>query len=87
MNGVFYMVVRIFVDSTTHNSVEYFKEEDYNHDTDVLERAASARLYNIVSADLQNQNVKYQMAYILDNHGEYVIPPIVYDRREPEPEE
>lgn len=80
MNGIFYMVVRIFIDTTTHNSVEYFWAKDYD-DLGKLNVAASARFHNIISADLMNENVVYQQTYVIDNGGNYVERPVIFDRR------
>ena len=77
---MFYMVVRIFIDSSNHNSVEYFKVADYDS-VDACLRAAEARFHNIITADLQNQSVNYQMTYIIDNGGNFVERPVVFDRR------
>ena len=81
MEGIFYMVVRIFVDSTNHNSVEYFKAEDYDN-MDRLREAAAARFHNIISADLQNPSVVYQQAFVIDNGGNFIDMPVIFDRRE-----
>ena len=78
---MFFMVVRVYLDSQNHNSIEYFKVADYA-DTDACLRAAEARFHNIITADLQNQNVVYQMTYIIDNGGNMIEHPVVFDRRE-----
>lgn len=78
---MFYMVVRIYRDAQDNHSVQYFKEADYP-DRGACLRAAEARFHNIITADLQNPDVKYQMTYIMDNAGNLIERPVIFDRRE-----
>ena len=77
---MFYMVVRIFRDPQDNNSVQYFNVSDYESQ-DACLRAAEARFHNIITADLQNPNVVYQMTYIMDNAGNLAEKPVIFDRR------
>lgn len=78
-----YHIVRIFVknDKETH-SVEF--KDTY------LE--AQQRFFNVVASDLANDDITWQMAYIVDSKG-LMLECRVFDRRpidpepEPEPEE
>ena len=67
----FFQVIRIFFkgEAKSH-SVEYF--DDYN--------AALQRYFNILAADLANNQVTYNSAYLIDNGGN-VIRRDVFDRR------
>ena len=76
---MFYMVVRIYRDAQDNHSVQYFKESDYP-DRDACLRAAEARYHNVITADLQNPDVKYQMTYIMDNAGNLIERPVIFDR-------
>ena len=68
---MFFQVIRIFFKGETRsNSVEYF--DDYN--------AALQRYFNIIAADLANDQVTYNAAYLIDNGGA-VIRHEVFDRR------
>lgn len=78
---MFYMVVRIFRTAQDNNSIQYFNAADYP-DQDACFRAAEARFHNIITADLQAPDVIYQMTYIMDNAGNLVEKPVVFDRRE-----
>lgn len=77
----FYMVYRIFLDPNKNNSMEIFKVADYPS-VDACLRAAEARFHNIITADLQNPAVEYQMTFILDNGGNYIERPVIFDRRQ-----
>jgi hypothetical protein len=77
---MFYMVVRIFRTSQDNNSIQYFNVSDYESQ-DACLRAAEARFHNIITADLQNPDVVYQMTYILDNAGNFTEKPVIFDRR------
>lgn len=71
---MFYQVIRIFFKGATKsNSIEYF--DDYN--------AAQQRFYNVIAADLANNEVTYNAAYLIDNGGT-TIRKEVFDRREAE---
>ena len=68
---MFYQVIRIFFKSDIKsNSVEYF--DNY--------LSAQARYHNIISADLQNNEVTYQGTYIIDNGGN-MLEHVIFDRR------
>ena len=68
---MFYKVIRIFFKGEAKsNSVEYF--DNY--------LSAQARYHNIISADLQNNEVTYQATYIIDNGGN-MLEHAVFDRR------
>ena len=68
---MFYQVIRIFFKGENKsNSVEYF--DDYD--------AALQRYFNIIAADLANDQVTYNAAYLIDNGGT-VIRHEVFDRR------
>lgn len=79
MNGFFYIVFRIF-----------YKNGKWNHSIQEIadKRQATTRYYNIVAADLGDNDVLYQYCEIKDCTGRPVdnLPPVVYDRRPPEPE-
>ena len=77
---MFYMVVRIFRTSQDNNSIQYFNVADYESQ-DACLRAAEARFHSIITADLQNPDVVYQMTAILDNAGNFVEKPVIFDRR------
>ena len=77
---MFYMVVRIYETKQHNNSVQYFNVADYESQ-DACLRAAEARFHNIITADLQDQNIVYQMTYILDNAGNFTEKPVIFDRR------
>ena len=84
---MFFIVIRLFLSPNKNNSMELFYVSDYDS-VDACVRAAEARFHNIITADLQNENVIYQMAAIMDNAGNFLEKPVVFDRREtPEPEE
>ena len=71
---MFYQVIRIFFKGEARsNSVEYF--DDYS--------AAQQRYFNIIAADLANNEVTYNAAYLIDNAGN-VLRKDVFDRRETE---
>lgn len=78
---MFYMVIRVFETDRHNNSIEYFKAADYDSAIACL-RAAEARFHNIITADLQNEQVIYQMTAIMDNGGNFVEKPVIFDRRE-----
>lgn len=79
MYGFFYIVIRNF-----------YKNGKFNHSIEeyVDKRQATTRYYNIIAADLGNNDVTYQYCEIKDCKGRAVegLPPVVYDRRPPEPE-
>jgi len=77
---MFYMVVRIFRTTQDNNSIQYFNVSDYESQ-DACLRAAEVRFHNIITADLQNPDVVYQMTAILDNAGNFIEMPVVFDRR------
>ena len=73
---MFYQVIRIFFKGEQKsNSIEY--KDSY---TEALQR-----YFNIIAADLANNDVTYNAAYLIDSDGS-VIRKDVFDRR-PEPEE
>ena len=74
MNPIFYIVTRLYMIGT---------EENHSIQTFTDKRTASQRFYNIIAADLANNDVTYQFASICDSFGNYVdgIEPVVYDRR------
>lgn len=70
---MFYQVIRIFFKGETKShSVEYF--DDYN--------AALQRYFNIIAADLANNEVTYNAAYLIDS-GSNVYRKDFFDRRTP----
>lgn len=73
---MFYQVFRIFFkgEAKSH-SIEYHDNYD----------SALQRFFNVISADLSNQEVTYNAAYIIDGYGT-MIRHEVFDRRQPEPE-
>lgn len=74
---MFYQVIRIFFKGATKsNSVEYF--DDYN--------AALQRYFNVIAADLANNEVTYNAAYLIDNIGN-VLRKDVFDRNQVPEEE
>ena len=75
------MVIRVFETDRHNNSIEYFNAADYDSSIACL-RAAEARFHNVITADLQNEQVIYQMAAIMDNGGNFVEKPVIFDRRE-----
>ena len=77
---MFYMVFRNYLDPNKGNSMEMFKVSDYA-DVESCVRAAEARFHNIITADLQAQNVVYQCTFIMDNAGNLIEKPVVFDRR------
>lgn len=77
---MFYMVIRLFMAPNKNNSVEIFSVSDYES-VDACIRAAEARFHNIITADLQNPAVTYQMTGIMDNTGAWLEKPVVFDRR------
>lgn len=70
---MFYQVIRIFFKGETKsNSVEYFDSYD----------SALQRYFNVIAADLANNQVTYNAAYLIDNGGNFIRKD-VFDRREP----
>lgn len=68
---MFYQVIRIFFKGENKsNSVEYFNDYD----------SALQRYFNIIAADLANDQVTYNAAYLIDNGGT-AIRHEVFDRR------
>ena len=76
----FFMVHRVFMNPSKNNSMEVFNVSDYPT-VDACVMAAEARFHNIITADLQNPDVVYQMTFIMDNAGNYVEKPVIFDRR------
>lgn len=76
----FYIVNRIFLNPSKNNSSEIFNVSDYAS-VDACILAAEARFHNIVTADLQNPDVVWQMANIMDNAGNMIEKPVIFDRR------
>ena len=73
---LFYMVVRVFQRSGQMNhSVEYKTEYE----------EAQKRFYGIIAADLANNDITYQAAYIINGTGR-TIDVKVFDRRPNRPE-
>ena len=82
MGQLFYLVVRVFL-----------KNGKYNHSIQEIRdvRQAKQRYYNIIAADLADNDVLYQYCSITDCYGNNVdgLLPVVDDRRpapEPEPQ-
>ena len=76
-NNHFFIVTRLFYKGTTENhSIQTFTDK----------RQATQRFYNIVAADLADNDITFQYASIVDCYGNMVdgIRPVVYDRRVPE---
>lgn len=75
---MFYLVIRVFI-----------KNETESHSVEIKEsfRDAQVRFYGIIAADLANDEVTYNAAYIIDSNG-LLRASQVFDRRpvEPEPE-
>ena len=71
MDGMFYQVVRVFIKGgkTTH-SIEFKEDRD----------EALQRYFNIIAADLANDEITYNAAYIIDSNG-LMIEGRVFDRR------
>lgn len=68
---MFYQVIRVFFKGATKsNSVEYFDSYD----------AALQRYFNVIAADLANNEVTYNAAYLIDNGGN-MMRHEVFDRR------
>lgn len=85
---MFFIVNRLFLTPAKNSSMELFFVDDYDS-VDACVRAAESRFHNIITADLQNENVVYQMTSIVDNAGNFLERPVVFDRRpapEPDPE-
>ena len=77
MDGIFYSVIRIFYKGATEtHSVQQYSDM----------REAQKRFYNIVGADLADNDITYQAAYIIDSNG-VVCDWKVFDRRAEEVEE
>ena len=74
---MFFQVIRIFFKGATKShSVEY-------HDS---YESALQRYFNIIAADLANEQVTYNAAYLVDNDGN-MIRRDVFDRRQEAEEE
>lgn len=76
---MFYLIIRVF-----------FKGETETHSVEIKQnfRDAQVRYYGIIAADLANEEITYNAAYIIDNNG-LLRAGQVFDRRptpEPEPE-
>ncbi len=83
---MFLMVVRVYEKDGWKNSIQYFHLAGYQSADDMV-REAKARFHNILAADLADQAVTYNMAYIMDNAGNIIQAPEIFDRRpQPEPE-
>ena len=83
---MFLMVVRVYEKNGWKNSIQYFHLADYES-VDAMVLDAKARFHNILAADLSDQAVTYNMAYIIDNAGNSIQDPEIFDRRpQPEPE-
>lgn len=68
---MFYQVFRIFFSGETRqHSVQYF---------DTLEDAQK-RYFNVIAADLANDQITYNAAYIIDSNG-LMVEGRVFDRR------
>ena len=78
---MFFMVIRVFETDTHNNSIQYFNVADYES-VDACRMAAEARFHNIITADLQNEAVVYQMTTIIDNAGNFIERPVIFDRRQ-----
>lgn len=79
---MFYLVIRVF-----------FKGETETHSVEIKNsyKDAQVRFYSIIAADLANEEITYNAAYIIDSNGQFRAGQ-VFDRRptpepEPEPEE
>ena len=71
---MFFQVIRIFFKGANKShSVEYFDSYE----------PALQRYFNVIAADLANNEVTYNAAYLIDNGGN-VIRREVFDRREQE---
>lgn len=74
---MFYKVIHIFFkDETKFNSVKYFN----NYLT------AQTRYHNIISINLQNNEVTYQITYVINNDGN-ILEHTIFDRRQIESEQ
>lgn len=74
MENYFFIVTRLFYKGTNEtHSVQTFTDA----------RQATQRFYNIIAADLADNDITYQYAEIRDCYGNEVngIKPVVYDRR------
>lgn len=70
-----YVVGRVIVDNNGYrNSIEYRNQEE-----------AYKRYFNIIAADLQDENITYNGAFIVDRVGR-IIESRAFKRPEPEPE-
>ena len=75
-NDVFFQVVRVFQSNgKMSNSVEYMTSYD----------DAQKRYYNIIAADIGNENITYHAAYIINSAGR-VVDEKVFDRRPERPD-
>jgi ferritin-like protein len=74
MENYFYIVTRLF-----------YKGSEETHSVQIItdHRQATQRFYNIIAADLADNDVTYQFASIVDCRGNSVdgLRPVVYDRR------
>ena len=71
-----YVVGRVIIDNNGYrNSIEYRNQEE-----------AYKRYFNIIATDLQNENITYNGAFIIDRVGR-IIESRAFERTEPEPEE
>lgn len=68
---MFYLVIRVF-----------FKGETETHSVEIKNsyRDAQVRFYSIIAADLANEEVTYNAAYIIDSNGQFRAGQ-VFDRR------
>lgn len=68
---MFYLVIRVF-----------FKGETETHSVEIKNsyRDAQVRFYSIIAADLANEEITYNAAYIIDSNGQFRAGQ-VFDRR------
>ena len=63
----FYPLIRIYEDETMHNSVQIFADDPEN--PGVAYRMAEKRWYAVIASDLDNEDVTYNAAILMDNNG------------------
>ena len=63
----FYPLIRIFEDETMHNSVQIFADDSQN--PGVAYKMAEKRWYAVIAADLDDEEVTYNAAIMMDNNG------------------
>jgi len=75
-NDIFFQVVRVFQSNgKMSNSVEYMTSYD----------EAQKRFYNILAADISNNNITYHAAYIINSLGR-TVDMKAFDRRPEKPD-